>query len=45
MMLADHIMEVSPDRMKQESSVTMETDAAMEGINSLLAGYLGDIER
>uniref|UniRef100_A0A667XRR8 Calmodulin-binding transcription activator 1 n=1 Tax=Myripristis murdjan TaxID=586833 RepID=A0A667XRR8_9TELE len=49
-MLADHIMEASSGRIKQEASVTMETETVpgKVGISSdvrLLSGYLGDVER
>ncbi|XP_071385002.1 calmodulin-binding transcription activator 1-like [Centroberyx affinis] len=49
-MLADHIMEASSGRIKQEASVTMETETVpgKVGISSdvrLLSGYLGDLER
>nr|XP_046240232.1 calmodulin-binding transcription activator 1-like isoform X2 [Scatophagus argus] len=46
-MLADHIMEVSTGRLKQEA-VDAETDSGRVGISSdvrLLSGYLGEVER
>lgn len=46
-MLADHIMEVSTGRLKQEAMET-ETDSGKVGISSdvrLLSGYLGEVER
>ncbi|KAF7656581.1 hypothetical protein LDENG_00039070 [Lucifuga dentata] len=49
-MLADHIMEASASRLKQETAVTMEIETVPEklGINSdvrLLSAYLGEVER
>lgn len=44
-MLADHIMEVSTARLKQDA---METDCAKVALSSdvrLLSGYLGEVER
>ncbi len=44
-MLADHIMEASTGRLKQEES---ETDSRKAGLSSdvrLLSGYLGEVER
>lgn len=46
-MLADHIMEASTGRLKQEA-VETESDSAKVGISSnvrLLSGYLGEVER
>ncbi|XP_031695187.1 calmodulin-binding transcription activator 1-like isoform X1 [Anarrhichthys ocellatus] len=46
-MLADHIMEASTCRLKQEDMET-ETDSSKVGISSdvkLLSGYLGEVER
>ncbi|XP_037619630.1 calmodulin-binding transcription activator 1-like isoform X5 [Sebastes umbrosus] len=46
-MLADHIMEASTGRLKQEAMET-ETDSGKVGISSdvrLLSGYLGEVER
>ncbi|XP_029287483.1 calmodulin-binding transcription activator 1-like isoform X4 [Cottoperca gobio] len=46
-MLADHIMEASTGRLKQEAMET-ETDSGKGGISSdvrLLSGYLGEVER
>lgn len=46
-MLADHIMEASPGRLKQETMET-ETDSGKVGISRdvrLLSGYLGEVER
>ncbi|XP_041639378.1 calmodulin-binding transcription activator 1-like isoform X2 [Cheilinus undulatus] len=46
-MLADHILEASTDRLKQEDLET-ETDSGKSGINSdvrYLSGYLGEVER
>ncbi|XP_029989738.1 LOW QUALITY PROTEIN: calmodulin-binding transcription activator 1-like [Sphaeramia orbicularis] len=46
-MLADHIMEASASRLKQEAMET-ETDSGKLGISSdvrLLSGYLGEVER
>ncbi|KAM6980784.1 calmodulin-binding transcription activator 1 [Aplochiton taeniatus] len=50
MTLAEHMMEATPNRIKQENFVTMETDTSPEKVGvgsdiSLLAGYLGDVER
>uniref|UniRef100_A0A3B4VNJ5 Calmodulin binding transcription activator 1 n=4 Tax=Seriola dumerili TaxID=41447 RepID=A0A3B4VNJ5_SERDU len=46
-MLADHIMEASTGRLKQEAMET-QTDSGKVGISSdvrLLSGYLGEVER
>lgn len=46
-MLADHIMEASTGRLKQEA-MESETDSTKVGISSdvrLLSGYLGEVER
>lgn len=46
-MLADHIMEASTGRLKQEAMET-ETEPRRLGISSdvrLLSGYLGEVER
>ncbi|XP_028430767.1 calmodulin-binding transcription activator 1-like isoform X2 [Perca flavescens] len=46
-MLADHIMEASTVRLKQEAMET-ETDSGKVGLSSdvrLLSGYLGEVER
>lgn len=46
-MLADHIMEASSARVKQEAMET-EIDSGKVGISSdvrLLSGYLGEVER
>ncbi|XP_046882493.1 calmodulin-binding transcription activator 1-like [Hypomesus transpacificus] len=48
--LAEHIMEATPDRIKQENFVATETETTTEKMEgsadiSLLAGFLGDVER
>lgn len=46
-MLADHILEASTGRLKQEAPET-ETDSGKVGISGdvrLLSGYLSDLER
>ena len=46
-MLADHILEASTARLKQEAPET-ETDSGKVGISGdvrLLSGYLSDLER
>ena len=48
--LAEHIMEATPDRIKQENFVATETETTTEKMEgsadiSLLTGFLGDVER
>ena len=51
MMLAEHIMEATPDRIKQEGFVATETETSppetvgVSGDVSWLASYIGDVER
>ncbi|KAK6319149.1 hypothetical protein J4Q44_G00103600 [Coregonus suidteri] len=51
MMLAEHIMEATPDRIKQEAFVATDTETSspeadgVSGDVSWLASYIGDVER